>query len=243
MLHAASSVVRSEESNGKAARAFCPLSRGRMTTRCGPGLGLWWFLGATLVAAPLRAQLVQSDRDAILNAHDVERCAVEPPARRMPALVWDVRLERVAQGHASRCALVHNASRSSDYAALGGSGPVGENMAQGSVSAATLVGLWAAEKPGYAYGPLDSKNVARTSHYTQMIWAGTRAIGCGFASCFGAWLLVCNYAPAGNILGLAPYVSGSGTNEACRGPARGGADPGLPPKARPLRPGTAGSCR
>ena len=40
-----------------------------------------------------------------------------------------------------------------------------------------------------------------TGHFTQMVWAGTQALGCGSAQCSigGAQghLFVCNYSPAG----------------------------------------------
>lgn len=42
-------------------------------------------------------------------------------------------------------------------------------------------------------------------HYTQMIWRGTTAIGCATAS-NGTWdVLVCRYAPPGNMMGERPF--------------------------------------
>jgi len=37
-----------------------------------------------------------------------------------------------------------------------------------------------------------------TGHFTQVIWASTKTVGCGLAQCNGNDLLVCNYSPAGN---------------------------------------------
>ena len=47
-------------------------------------------------------------------------------------------------------------------------------------------------------------------HYTQMLWANTELVGCGAVryNNDGQWnsvYLVCNYGPAGNIVGAALY--------------------------------------
>jgi hypothetical protein len=39
-----------------------------------------------------------------------------------------------------------------------------------------------------------------TGHFTQIVWRGTRVVGCGVASCSGKALWVCRYAPAGNVV-------------------------------------------
>jgi len=176
-----------------------------------------------LVAGPERslAQVTQLDREGLLALHDAERCAVSPPAAAMPALVWDDLLAAVAQTYAQNCVFAHNANRTTDYAALGGSGYVGENIAMGTTGFFSLVDLaqlWADEKSSWTYGAITGSNVAGVGHYTQMIWAGTLAVGCGAAACTGDTLLVCDYAPGGNYIGQAPYVSGAGINQACSAP-------------------------
>jgi hypothetical protein len=176
-----------------------------------------------VVASPSRslAQVSQSDIDGLLALQNGERCAVSPPAASMPALVWDPLLAQVAQTYANGCVFAHNADRTTQYAALGGAGYVGENIAMGTTSFYTLVDLaqlWADEKASWTYGPVTNANVSAVGHYTQMIWAGTLAVGCGAASCSSNTFLVCDYAPGGNYLDEAPYVSGSGTNQACPEP-------------------------
>lgn len=44
-----------------------------------------------------------------------------------------------------------------------------------------------------------------TGHFTQLVWRGTKSVGCGWTDCSGkngndGILLVCNYFPAGNIM-------------------------------------------
>lgn len=39
-------------------------------------------------------------------------------------------------------------------------------------------------------------------HFTQLVWKNTTTVGCGAANCDGiGWLLVCEYNPAGNVIG------------------------------------------
>ena len=36
---------------------------------------------------------------------------------------------------------------------------------------------------------------------SQVVWKATTEVGCGFANCAGGALVVCEYAPPGNVLG------------------------------------------
>jgi pathogenesis-related protein 1 len=154
-----------------------------------------------------------------LDAHNQARCLVNPPAASMPPVTWDPALARVAQGWATRAAqFSHNPNRTRQYAQLGGNGVVGENLSLLSASLASIpfvVGSWVGEARTYsrhAVAPGD----AEWSHYTQIIWAGTRRIGCGKAPRAKSQVLyVCNYAPAGNVIGHFPYTTGRGTNRSC----------------------------
>jgi hypothetical protein len=43
-----------------------------------------------------------------------------------------------------------------------------------------------------------------TGHFTQLVWKSTRQVGCSRHECDGdvkGWLLVCEYAPSGNVIG------------------------------------------
>jgi pathogenesis-related protein 1 len=46
-------------------------------------------------------------------------------------------------------------------------------------------------------------------HYTQVVWRGTTHVGCASAGCptdgMNATVWVCNYRPAGNVIGERPY--------------------------------------
>jgi hypothetical protein len=40
-----------------------------------------------------------------------------------------------------------------------------------------------------------------TGHFTQLVWRETAQLGCGVGQCNGGMLWVCNYDPAGNVMG------------------------------------------
>ena len=49
-----------------------------------------------------------------------------------------------------------------------------------------------------------------TGHYSQMVWGDTETIGCGYIRCLDknnlyVATLVCNYAPAGNVISWPVY--------------------------------------
>jgi pathogenesis-related protein 1 len=198
--------------------------------RFGPPL-LFAVLGAARIASaqpPTSAEI-----QTILSLHNQARCAVNPPAESMPALVWDTTLASVAQNWADQETFGHNANRTSDYAALGGSGYVGENIAlgMGSATLAGLVNLWIEEGINYD-AAANTCASGSCGHYTQVVWADTLRVGCGVSQILappfsGARFLVCNYAPGGNFFGERPYEIGTGTNAACSGaPADVTADAG-----------------
>lgn len=48
----------------------------------------------------------------------------------------------------------------------------------------------------------------QTGHFTQLVWAETKYVGCGASQYHNKLYVVCNYATAGNILGKASYKRG-----------------------------------
>ncbi|KLO11770.1 PR-1-like protein [Schizopora paradoxa] len=114
------------------------------------------------------------------------------------ALKWDNNLASKAQQWAKGCKFQHS----------GGSlGPFGENLAAGTgnFNVANAFNSWASEESSY-----NPRN-PQPSHYTQVVWKGTTAVGCFAATCppgsifpsnFGNTLYyVCEYSPQGNVIG------------------------------------------
>lgn len=109
-----------------------------------------------------------------------------------PSLVWDDQLASYAEHYASKCQFKHSSS------------PYGENLAAGYPSISIAVNAWYAEYAQYFYSRPGFS--MRTGHFTQMIWKSTQKLGCGYVACNGkngtpGKFLVCEYSPAGNVLG------------------------------------------
>jgi len=155
-----------------------------------------------------------SRQDDYLCEHNAARAAATPaPVPPLGGLVWDDDLADLARSHAEECQFQHNTDAGSSYP-----GSVGENLYISRSSFATpadVVGLWAAEAPYFDYETNACAPGKVCGHYTQLVWRETARVGCGEALCAdiavgdSVWpdglLVVCNYSPAGNLLGSRPY--------------------------------------
>jgi hypothetical protein len=164
----------------------------------------------TMTSNPLAQDLI----DGFVAAHNQARSGplVPPPSPALPPVTWDGVLADSVYNYAIKCQgssglLSHNANRSTDYQALGGSGYVGENI-YGSSGAATpddAVSLWMSEASSYDYA---SGNIGNAGHYTQVVWRDSVRIGCAIVDCPALTYhntVICDYAPGGNISGQKPY--------------------------------------
>lgn len=148
-------------------------------------------------AVPDGSRLERGEIRDLLRVHNRARAEVD-----VPPLQWSPQLAHSAQRWADRlaggsCRMRH--SRGSGY---------GENLYMGSadyyeVKDAALA--WVRERRLYRGGPLRRHDWAPSGHYTQMVWADTRRLGCGVSECDDMMVVVCHYDPKGNYLGRAPY--------------------------------------
>lgn len=140
-------------------------------------------------AEPVDAPAQSGEAAAILTAHN--RVRARHCAR---PLVWSEDLAATAQQWADSlrdtgCRFEHS---NTGY---------GENLAAGTrLSAENAVELWAQEAEQYDFRRPSFSS--ETGHFTQMVWRGTRMIGCGASECRGMRLWVCHYDPPGNVLSL-----------------------------------------
>ena len=129
-------------------------------------------------------------------AHDVARAKVGAAS-----LQWSKELAVVAQTWANslaqnNCQLAH--SQQSKY---------GENLywASSGATSSQVVAAWLAEAEHYDAKTHTCAEGQICGHYTQVVWADTRYIGCGLASCGSQQVWVCNYDPHGNVMGQTPF--------------------------------------
>jgi uncharacterized protein YkwD len=130
------------------------------------------------------------DMQAILEAHNRYRAA-----HCAPPLAWSNDVAKVAAAWADRlaktkCGLEHSQN------------DLGENLAGGTASALgpeRAVDIWYAEKKNYdfAHGGFSMS----AGHFTQLVWKGSRHLGCGTSTCKDVRIWVCNYDPPGNVEG------------------------------------------
>jgi uncharacterized protein YkwD len=158
--------------------------------------------------------LSQADIDAFVSAHNQARSGpLNPtPSPPLPPVSWDAVLADVAYNYLSRCVgsgslIDHNANRTADYKALGGSDYVGENIyaTTGAAHPADAVTLWMQEASSYDYA---SGDIGSAGHYTQVVWRDSVRIGCAIVNCPNVQYndtVLCDYAPGGNITGQKPY--------------------------------------
>jgi cysteine-rich secretory family protein len=145
--------------------------------------------------------LTPADKATMLSLLNKARAAASPPAAAMPPLVWDARLETIAQTWVNSCTdiaqpvglLDHNPNRSKGYPVY-----VGENIAgsSGLITPAKAVELWMSEAANYDF--TSDRCTGACGHYKQVVNAATTAVGCARSSCphlqFSS-TLVCNFAP------------------------------------------------
>jgi uncharacterized protein YkwD len=127
---------------------------------------------------------------AILDAHNrlrAQHCAAP--------LVWSDTIATAAKTWVDRlaargCALQHSQTN------------YGENISGGSASTQSpdqVVSLWYREHDHYDFARGGFS--MRSGHFTQVVWRGSRSLGCASASCGDIRLWVCNYDPPGNMQG------------------------------------------
>lgn len=79
-------------------------------------------------------------------------------------------------------------------------GSYGENLAQGYASPTLAIDSWADEESNYDYEK--QKFSTNNGHFTQLVWKNSTAVSCGASDCGeSGWLFVCEYNPAGNMIG------------------------------------------
>ena len=175
-----------------------------------PFIGLLFCLAITFETLDADAQTDTSSVtiQQILDAHNAYRSEVSAPA-----LTWSGDLADYAQAWATElatnrsCNMQHRPNDENDS----WNQKYGENIYWGggtnwSPTTLDAVADWGNEKNDFDSNTKECKDGATCGHYTQMVWKNTTMVGCGVAKCpDGNVIVVCNYDPAGNLMGEKPY--------------------------------------
>ncbi|KAI0209419.1 Glioma pathogenesis-related protein 1 [Lamellibrachia satsuma] len=153
------------------------------------------------------------ERIAALKKHNELRGKVSPSATKMIHMRWNWKLAEMAQEWADGCQYKHGQPKRDKLPFP----QIGQNLwvHTGGHDIEAAVQVWYDEVNDYDYNANTCNKVC--GHYTQVVWANTREVGCGTAYCTktvgfkdrAAYYIVCNYGPAGNYVGQKPYESGT----------------------------------
>lgn len=151
------------------------------------------------VPAPMTGMAagVGSVQRQLLDAHNAERQRLG-----LKLLEWNENLARGARAWAEQLARLNDLAHSDDAERQ----DAGENLWMGSggdFSPQDMVDGFLDERKDFRPGtfPYVSRtgNWSDVGHYTQLIWPGTRELGCAIAHNRQSDVLVCRYFPAGNV--------------------------------------------
>jgi len=189
--------------------------------------------------------LTDADKLIVLNTQNQYRSLTaqgstpnQPSATGMNQLLWDEGLAKVAQNYSSKCIWGHNPNRASQLKGYLNSATfdyvnqyLGENLfiSTGPETIDTVlagIAYWYNEHQYYTYGPVEGAGTCQSGqqcgHYTQLVWAKTRYVGCGYTKCptvqnlptfTNAILFACDYYFAGNYVDDYPYETGDGCSQ------------------------------
>lgn len=165
------------------------------------GLCMLALTGATTQSATPRIGQLE---ERLLAAHNAERAKLG-----LAPLYWSEDLAEGAQDWASHLSSSGQFEHSPNER---GAALEGENIWGGTAKAFTpedMVAYWIAEKRYFKAGTFPNNSLTGhhqdVSHYTQIVWQGTREVGCGLSYAEGEEILVCRYARPGNIIGEKPF--------------------------------------
>ncbi|XP_043468743.1 venom allergen 3-like [Leptopilina heterotoma] len=168
------------------------------------------------------SSLTRAQRNEIVNIHNEFRRRVasgneprgspgpQPRARNMPNMAWDAELATIAQRWANQCRFGHDTCRNVRRFQVGqniaSAWTTGSNLS----SLRTLITSWYDEVAEFNRNQVEPfVYLVNTRHYTQMLWADSVRIGCGYVNYMdgirNTILLICNYGPTGNVLGGRMY--------------------------------------
>ncbi|KAM6181767.1 cysteine-rich venom protein-like [Erethizon dorsatum] len=147
----------------------------------------------------------------IVNKHNDLRRMVKPSARNMLKMTWNSEVAKNAEIWAKKCIFSHS-SRDQRKISFAG---CGENyfLSTDPVTWSHVIQSFYNEVKDFVYGLGNIRANAKTSHYTQLVWATSHQLGCALAHCPHKkykYFYVCQYCPEGNYMNTinTPYQLG-----------------------------------
>ncbi|XP_078361466.1 uncharacterized protein LOC144645798 [Oculina patagonica] len=178
-------------------------------------------------------KLTAEEKEKFLDEHNKFRGMVKPTAADMEYLEWDDNLANMAQMWVNNCRWGHGFLKWGGYPnpPVTMKGQLGQNLAMEVAislpNPVDRVERWYNETNYYTFSkytsPMSSAVCTKKpcGHYTQLMWAKTKYVGCAVNVCSklvptGSYYgrmdgkyVACNYAPAGNVRDQYPYKTGT----------------------------------
>ncbi|CAO3565887.1 unnamed protein product [Mortierella alpina] len=127
------------------------------------------------------------EQQLILDTHNKHRAR-----HQAPPLTWNNEAAQFGNNWIQACQFKHSG------------GKFGENLAAGYRDFKAVIDGWYSEVKFYQYG--NPGFSMQTGHFTQVVWKGTKTVGCAKKFCPNSnWTIyICNYAAPGNMMGAFP---------------------------------------
>ena len=159
--------------------------------------------GSSAAAAPAGGGSV--DATSMIAAHNEWRAKVG-----VPGLKWSEKLAGIAQqwtDHlaATTCSGGHSGNEYGENIFMASARMYSDGRHELSPkSPKDAVDAWGSEVQWYDYSTNSCH--MECGHYTQVVWKDTKEVGCAMSVCADkTQIWVCNYYPAGNMVGKKPY--------------------------------------
>ncbi|KAJ8299044.1 hypothetical protein KUTeg_023104 [Tegillarca granosa] len=118
--------------------------------------------------------------------------SINVPTSYKKSETWDDEVASIAQKWADNCVTSHDQNYNRF---IPGRLQSGQNLYYGSAKVTwdQPINAWHSEVSDFTFG--GSNNLGQVGHYTQVVWAKSTKIGCGYAKCGSVYYYVCNYSP------------------------------------------------
>jgi len=168
---------------------------------------------------PMNSQQIK----AIVDYHNELRAG--EGADNMELMTYNESLARLAENWAAQCVFTHPVKELNEL-------NTGQNIFASThrnrhPNPRWAIGKWFNEKSDYDYDTLTCAADKPCGHYTQLVWATTRSVGCAYHRCLplnrthyttvAATYFVCYYWPGGNYEGAKPYTKGPACSKCSTG--------------------------
>nr|QSI83986.1 cysteine-rich secretory protein [Calliophis bivirgatus] len=151
----------------------------------------------------------RENQKQIVDKHNDLRRSVRPTASNMLQMEWNSKAAQNAKRWSDKCSFAHSPPRLRTVGKI----RCGENIFMSSqpYEWSGAIQAWYDEYKNFIYGVGANPPGSVIGHYTQVVWYRSYLLGCAATKCSSSkYIYVCQYCPAGNIVGsiATPYKSG-----------------------------------